>query len=69
MPMGSITMIKMPTSTPLMPPLTTLLPVVVGLFEIDQRECGNIQKTADDQRQQQRALDDIFHGCHKLSSL
>ena len=22
--------------------------VVVGLFEVDQRECGNVQKTADD---------------------
>ena len=43
--------------------------VVVGLFEVDQRECGNVQKTADDQRQQQRALDDIFHGCHRLSFL
>ena len=43
--------------------------VVVGFFEVDQRECGDIQKTSDDQRQQKRALDDILHGCHKVSSL
>jgi len=37
-----------------MPPLTTLLPLA-GAGEQAQR-------------QQQRALDDVLHGCHKMSS-